>query len=54
MGKIRLLNILAGLLCMLACASCAPSNSLMQISGYDADGVRTGSLIPSPGTLTPY
>jgi len=41
--------------CVLACSACTPNaTDFIQMSGYDADGARTGSVLPSPGTLTPY
>jgi uncharacterized lipoprotein len=46
---------IVGLLCLLTCAACsANSTQFVPISGYDSQGVRTGSVLPTPGTLTPY
>jgi hypothetical protein len=55
MKKGKWIGRAAGLLCLLACGACAPdARDFMNISGYDADGARTGSYIPSAGTMTPY
>jgi len=55
MSKNSIHALAAMILCLLACAACTPNaTDLLQISGYDVQGSRTGSYLPSPGTMTPY
>jgi hypothetical protein len=43
------------LISLLALAACSPSPmGLIEVSGYDAQGTRTGSMLPALNTLTPY
>ncbi len=55
MKKSLSIKVLCGLLCLLACSGCAQNaTDFIAMSGYDAQGVRTGSVLNPPGTLTPY
>jgi len=51
----KTIRILLAAIGLLLCAACTPNaNDFMHISGYDAQGARTGSVIPPPATMTPY
>lgn len=55
MTKTRTFLIISGLLGLMALSACSPNAAdFIQISGYDSSGLRTGSVIPSATTLTPY
>lgn len=43
------------MVCLLAASACTPNTKdFDQMTGYDVQGARTGSVFPAPGTLTPY
>ncbi len=55
MTVFRALKLIAGLGMLFATAACAPNaDDFMRFSGYDAQGLRTGSVLPSGSMLTPY
>ena len=54
MVKSSVIRVLLGSVALLAVSACAPTTSEFVVSGYDAQGSRTGTVIPSAMTLTPY